>query len=109
VLPDVIEQRSPRIRLGFPKHLIRHVRRALRHWRGVVAPTVSPARRDPDPAETLTVAELWSAWRLADLDCWLELVAWRLAPLHLRADAFSDYRAALDREGWLAERLARRH
>ena len=48
-------------------------------------------------------------WTIASLECSLEFAAWRLAPLHERRRAFSLYRAALAREGRVAELLALRH
>jgi hypothetical protein len=109
VLPDVIEQRSPRIRFRRPKRLIRRMRRTLRRWRRIPPPSSPAARFDPQRADELSTPELWSAWTLASLECSLELAAWRLVPRRQRPRAFSGYRSALSREGRVAELLAQRH
>jgi hypothetical protein len=109
VLPDVIEQQSPPFRFRRHRRLFRRARRTLRRWRRLGPPTSPAARFDPERAHELSTAELWHAWTLASLECSLELAAWRLAPRRLRPRAFSGYRAALSREGMVAELLAQRH
>jgi hypothetical protein len=109
VLPDVIEQPSPRIRFRRPRRLLRRLRRALRRWRSGAAPVLPAARFDLERADELSTAELWSAWTLANLECTLELQAWRLVPRRQRPRTYNRYRVALAREGRLAELLAERH
>jgi hypothetical protein len=55
-------------------------------------------------------AELFDAWLFAEAEATLALAAWKLAPTHLKRDAYATYLAALDREahaaGVLEGRLA---
>jgi hypothetical protein len=51
-----------------------------------------------DNADDLTVAQLWSVWTVAHLECELALTAWRYVALADRAKALRSYRAALVRE-----------
>jgi hypothetical protein len=49
-------------------------------------------------AHRLTVAQLWSVWTVAHLECELSLTAWRYAARTDRASALRAYRGALERE-----------
>ena len=51
---------------------------------------------------------LWHAWALAEVQSQHALDAWIRAARHLKADAFTVYRAALDREEQAAAVLAAR-
>jgi hypothetical protein len=106
---DVIDKRIPRIRFQRQKQLIRRGRRALRRLRRRAAPLSPAARYGLEHAGELSTTELWSMWTIASLECSLEFAAWRIAPRRERRRAFSLYRAALAREGRVAELLALRH
>jgi hypothetical protein len=53
----------------------------------------------------LPLADLWSAWAVADLECALALRAWQLAPRRDKRAPFEVYRAALEREALIAGEL----
>lgn len=55
-----------------------------------------------------TTEDLWDAWAFAAVDAQLALNAWMTAPTDDKGDAFSGYRAALDREEQAATLLAAR-
>lgn len=51
-------------------------------------------------------ADLFDAWLLAETEATLALSAWRSAARHEKADAYTNYAAALDREDQAAGRLS---
>ena len=50
---------------------------------------------------------LWDAWAIAAVEVHLAFEAWKAAAREVKAVAFENYRAALDREEHAALRLAR--
>ena len=49
-----------------------------------------------------TLADLWNAWAVADLECALALRAWQLAPRCEKRAPYHAYRYALEREALVA-------
>jgi hypothetical protein len=109
VRPDAVRQpRSGERRRRTPRRLGRLLR-AVRRWLRRPSPTLPAARFDLALAGHLSTTDLWTAWRLADLECGLELTAWGLAPKPSRGLARKLYREALAREAALAATLAARY
>jgi hypothetical protein len=58
--------------------------------------------------QRLRPADLFDAWMFAEADATLAMAAWRAAPPEEKADAYSAYVAAFDRETQAASILALR-
>jgi hypothetical protein len=58
--------------------------------------------------QRLRPADLFDAWMFAEADATLAMAAWRAAPREEKADAYSAYVAAFDRETQAASILALR-
>lgn len=52
--------------------------------------------------------DLWDRWQAAEIECGIALCDWATVPESRRAEAYADYRDALDREQRAAELLAGR-
>jgi hypothetical protein len=109
VLPDTVRQQQFDDRWMRRRRALRRLRRALRRWALGPPPTLPAARFDLALAGRLSTTDLWTAWRLANLECGLELTAWGLAPKPSRGLARTLYHKALAREAALAAALAERH
>ena len=65
-------------------------------------------RLDRVGIQRLRPADLFDAWLFAEADATLAIAAWRAAPREEKADAYSAYVAAFDRETQAASILALR-
>jgi hypothetical protein len=109
VLPDAVQQQKADERRLRTRRMLRRLRRAIRRWAWGPSPTLPAARLDLVVTGQLSTTDLWTAWRLADLECGLELTAWGLASSRSRGRARTLYRKALAREAALAAALAERY
>jgi hypothetical protein len=68
---------------------------------------IGPRRRSSAKAKAAapTLADVWNAWAVADLECALALRAWKLAPRPEKRACYGAYSRALEREALLAGEL----
>jgi hypothetical protein len=85
--------------LGRPR-----VRALLDRW---LAHRIGSRRRRIAKAKTAvpTLADLWNAWAVAELECAIALRAWQLAPRRGKQAPYEAYRGALEREAAIAGEL----
>ena len=76
----------------------RRIVRALARPRWRYAGALPSGAFELEDPHHLTVAQLWSVWTVAHLECELALTAWRYVAHADRAKALRSYRAALVRE-----------
>ena len=92
---DELRVRPPRsLRAALDRWLVRGIRS---RWRLAKAKSAAP-----------TLADLWNAWAVAELECAIALRAWQLAPRRDKRAPYEAYRGALEREALVAGELCLR-
>jgi hypothetical protein len=85
-----LQPARPRLRAWLDRWLVRGISSRPRHLAKAKAPTL---------------ADLWNALAVAELECAIALRAWQLAPRRDKQAPYEAYRGALEREAMVAGEL----